>query len=100
MNRSLIAKNNQRVLIFLLVFLRLLQHGGVAAANAHHEVTEGTGDVLTATLEGGVIRGIHQVHFNWISSLRRKTLLHLYVRPKVQMAIHSLYIFLSGIYPL
>lgn len=30
---------------------RLLQDGGVAAADAHHEVAEGTVDVLTATLE-------------------------------------------------
>ena len=30
--------------------------------DAHHEVTEGTVDVLAAALQGGVIRGVDQVH--------------------------------------
>ena len=36
--------------------------------DAHHEVTEGTVNVLAAALQGGVIGGIDQVHCH-VSSL-------------------------------
>lgn len=62
MNRRLIAKDNKRVLIFLLLPPRLLQHSGVAAADAHHQVAEGTVDVLAAALQRRVVGRVNQVH--------------------------------------
>ena len=62
MNRRLIAKNNKCFLIFLLLPPRLLQYGGVAAADAHHQVAEGTVDVLAAALQRRVVGRVNQVH--------------------------------------
>ena len=46
----------------MLVFHSSLHDGGIRAADAHHEIAEGTVDVLTATLHGRVVWSIHQVN--------------------------------------
>ena len=43
----------------------------IRAADAHHEIAEGTVDVLTATLHGRVVWSIHQVNCH-VGSLKNK----------------------------
>ena len=63
-----------------------MQNCGVAATDTHHEVAEGTVDVLTATLESGVIRGIYQVD-SQVSSLKR-----FWIKFTFQCVLHFIYI--------
>ena len=55
----------------MLVFHSSLHDGGIRAADAHHEIAEGTVDILTATLHGRVVRSIHQVNCH-VGSLKNK----------------------------
>ena len=64
----------------------LLQDCGVAATDTHHEVTEGTVDVLTATLESGVMRGIYQFG-SQVSGLKR-----FWIKFTFQCVLHFIYI--------